>query len=92
VVEVNEVQFGRVGDEASVEDRLQDLLPRGKGREVAVAFQEGSQGEAWEVAGQDAVDQTVNDILVRTQIVLVFMVVSLVPLVTTTARATVGRT
>lgn len=43
VVEVDEFQFGRVGDKAGVEDRLQDLLPGGKSREVTVAFQPGGQ-------------------------------------------------
>jgi hypothetical protein len=66
------------------------VLPRGKGREVAVAFQKSSEGEKGEVPGQDAIGQTVDDVLVRAQVVLVLVVVSLVPLVTTTAGATAG--
>jgi hypothetical protein len=83
VVQVDEFEFYRAGDEAGVEDRLEYPLPHGKSREVTISLQNGSQRGDEVVAGQNAVRQPVDDVPVRTQIVLVLVLSSLVSLVAT---------
>jgi len=81
VVQVDELQVHRAGDEAGVEERLQGLLPDGQGGEVAVLLQDGGQRGRLERASQNTVSQTVDDVLVKPQVVLVLVLVGLVPLV-----------
>lgn len=88
VLQVHELQVDRAGDKAGVEESLQGPLPDGEGSEVAVPLQDGGQRGRLEGTSQDAVRQAVEDVLMKPQVIFVFVLVSLVPLVT----ASVGPT
>jgi len=57
---------------------------------VAVPLQDGGQRGGLEEAGQDAVSQAVDDVLVSSQVVLILVLISLVPLVTASVGPTLG--
>jgi hypothetical protein len=55
-------------------------------REVTIAFQGSRQRDVGKGSSQDAVGQSVDNVAVRTQIVLVFVLLGLVPLVSSAVR------
>ncbi len=57
---------------------------------MAVPLQDGGQRGGLEEASQDAVSQAVDDVLVRPQVVLILVLISLVPLVTASVGSTLG--
>jgi hypothetical protein len=82
-IQVNEVQFHGAGNKAAEEQAVQGPFVGWEGGEIAIAFQGGRQGNVGAGSSQDPVDQSVNNVAVRAQIVLVPVLLGLVSLVST---------
>ena len=65
VVQVDEAKFPGSGDEARKEDGVEDTLIRIERREITIAFEGSSQRKRRGITSQDAINQAVNDVLVR---------------------------